>query len=174
MNLCIAAILFVTAVGSAQALISPAVTCCEDNGGKYEIVNGSDGQSGICRKDGVSTEAFYFMDHNCPPPPTPAPSSTPAAAKYSVYAVNNCDATVTADFVLRASRRLGGNRNGRVEVEEGQCTYVGPTNLDVVAYTSEGSYISSGNDSCLNIGDSNNSDCNLLGIAENACVINLC
>ncbi|VEU45307.1 unnamed protein product [Pseudo-nitzschia multistriata] len=173
MNLSFVAILSVIALQSTQAMISPAVSCCEDNGGKYEIVDGSDGQSGVCRKDGVNTEAFYFMDQNCPPPPTVSPSNAPTM-KYSVYAVNNCDATVTANFVLRSSRRLGGNRNSQVEVQQGQCTYVGPTNLDVVTYTSQGSYVSSGNDSCLNIGDSNNSDCNLLGIAENACVVNLC
>lgn len=51
-----------------QAVLSPAVTCCTDNGGTYEIEDGGDnGQSGICVKDGNYVEAMEFMDTNCSP-----------------------------------------------------------------------------------------------------------
>ena len=162
-----AAIIAFSTMNGVQAVLSPAVTCCSDNGGDYQIVNGGEsGQSGICVKDGINTEAMVFMQQNCSPTPEP-PSYT-----YKIYAVNSCDATVKANFPLNNDN--GGTRTRHVTVAQGGCAYVGPTNQDIVTYTSTGSFVSGGNDSCLNIGSSNNSDCNLLGMAANACVVKLC
>lgn len=162
-------------LSGSNALVSPSVTCCSDNGGTYEIVKGSDGESGVCVKDGVYYDEMTFMQDNCPPPspsPSPTPSSPPS--KYSVYAVNNCDNTVSAEFVLATSAH-GGNRKSSVDsLQVGNCAYVGSTDQDTVTFTSEGSFVSGGNDSCKNIRSSNDSECNLLGIASNACVVTLC
>jgi len=162
-----AAIIACSTMNGVQAVLSPAVTCCSDNGGTYDIVNGGEsGQSGICVKDGINTEAMVFMQQNCPT--TPEPTSY----TYKVYAVNSCDATVKADFNNLNNDDSGTPSN--VTVAQGACAYVGPTNQDTVTYTSTGSFVSGGNDSCHNIGSSHNSDCNLMGMAANACVINLC
>ena len=156
----------------ASGMVSPYVTCCEDNGGRYETLTNSDGsESGFCKKNGQNLDEVAFYNQYCAPSPTEAPVID---YKFEVYTVNNCGrrSTVEATFNLNARRRHFWSDS--VTVDYGECAFVGGTNLDSVSYSATGSYVAGGNASCQNIGNSNDEMCNLLGMAPNSCVIELC
>ena len=84
----------IASIAGTNAVLSPYyVTCCDDNNGKYEIVNGNDGQYGVCKKDGMNTDAKLFYEQNCENP------------TYTVIALNNCDAKVWVDFTLHTDEK---------------------------------------------------------------------
>lgn len=142
-----------------KAVNSPQVTCCDSMGGTYNVVNTADGPtSAFCTVNDINTEAGLFYQENC----AVAPTQT-----YSVYTVNNCDGKVTATFPLSSGEK-------RVKVNPGECAYVGTTENEDVTYSSKGSIFSGGSDSCAAIGGGNNNECDLLGMADNACVVLLC
>merc|ERR1712224_228487 len=106
-------------------------------------------------------EAMAFMEDNCSPD------------GYQVYAYNSCDSTVGAEFKLNDDSN-GGSYDSDIFVKEGKCKFVGFTDRDTVTYESVGSYVSSGNDSCSNINNSDNNECDGMSLPKDACVVNLC
>merc|ERR1719375_3055400 len=84
----LAALVLLSSSSSVQGMVSPYVTCCTDNGGRYETLTNSDGsQSGFCKINGENISDVAFYDQNCAPSPTEAPVTD---FKYEVYTVNNC------------------------------------------------------------------------------------
>ena len=52
-------------VAFSEAALSPAVTCCLQKGGTYRIVDGINGQSGICDYNGSLIQENYFLNNYC-------------------------------------------------------------------------------------------------------------
>ena len=154
--------------GTATAVLSPYVTCCEDNNGTYKILNGSDGQSGFCQIDGVNTEEKTFYEQNCD------------KKVYHVFALNNCGTKVGADFELHTEEK--GNYEKTVFVKKDHCKSIGQTDKETVTYTEFGGYIAGGNTSCESIIQGGNPECTKGVDSHNgkklkedgACVIKLC
>ena len=149
-------------ISGTNAVLSPYVTCCKDNNGTYDIVNGHDGQYGVCKKDGVNTDEELFYEQNCPENPT-----------YTVIALNNCDDNVWVDFELHADEK---DYDKTVIVKKNKCKVIGETDQENVTYEEMGSYVSGGNTSCKNVVQGGNPECpnHEEQHKNNACVIQLC
>ncbi|MDA7967089.1 DUF333 domain-containing protein [Ruegeria sp.] len=51
--------------GASTQLANPAATYCIDSGGKYEIQDGTDGQTGLCTlADGRQVDAWEYFREN--------------------------------------------------------------------------------------------------------------
>jgi len=154
-----------------QAVIAPEVVCCTDNEGTYESMDGGDnGPSGICiTKNGNYVAAMVFQDRYCSP------------GGYQIYAYNNCDATVGAEFTLNNN---DGDQNVANKVcmfmRVDECKVVGFTDQADVMYEEAGSFVNGGEfkeSSCASIQllSSNNGQCgDLVDLPANACVVDLC
>jgi hypothetical protein len=166
--------IILASISGSNAVLSPYVTCCEDNNGKYEIINGKDGQYGVCKKSKMRTDAKKFYKDNCDTPPPPPPPL------YHVYALNNCDTKVGADFELHTKEK--GTYDKTVFIKKDHCKNIGETDEETVSYTEFGSFVADGKSSCENIIKGGNPECTK-GIdshsgkglkLEGACVIKLC
>ena len=153
-------------ISGTNAVLSPYVTCCKDNNGTYDIVNGHDGQYGVCKKDGVNTDAQLFYEQNCETP------------TYTVIALNNCDAKVLVDFAFYTDEKADLDKT--VIVKKNKCKVIGETDKETIEYDSRddktGSYVSDGYTSCKNIVKNGNPECpdRKEQHKNNACVIQLC
>jgi hypothetical protein len=144
-----------------QGVVSPAVACCQNSGGSYELVDGGDA---ICSKNGSFTNANTFMSNNCSSP----------VEEYTVYAYNSCPSIVGAEFILNDNYN-GGSYDVDVYLEVNECKIVGYTDQNVVSYKEVGSFAASGESSCKNIGNSNNNECgDIQNLPTNSCVIDMC
>ena len=154
--------IMIASISGTNAVLSPYVTCCDDYNGKYEIVNGHDGQYGVCKKDGVNTDAQLFYEQNCETP------------TYTVIALNNCDAKVWVDFALHTDEK--GDYEKTVIVKKNKCKVIGETDKETVTYDETGSYASYGFTSCKNVVESGNPECpdHKEQHKNNACVVQLC
>ena len=145
-----------------QGALSPAVTCCKDNGGSYQLVDGGDA---ICATKKGYTEAYTFMSINCP---------APNNEEYTVYAYNSCPSIVGAEFALNDNDN-GGAYEVDVYLEVNACKIAGYTDQSDVTYKAVGSFAASGDRSCKNIGNSNNNQCgDIKNLPANSCVIDIC
>jgi hypothetical protein len=143
-----------------QEVLFPAVTCCKNNGGSYEIVDGGDT---ICSKYGRFFNANTFMTNNCPPD-----------EEYEVYAYNSCTSTVGAEFTLNDNCNSGAYE---VDVYLGvnACKIVGFTDQAGVTFKEVGSYAAGGQQSCKAIGNSQNYQCgDIKNLPANSCVVDMC
>jgi len=146
------------------------VNCCEDNNGTYEIINGRDGQSGFCKKDGVNTEEKQFYEVNC----------ENKKKIYHIFALNNCGTKVGVDFELHTEEK--GYYDKSVFIKQDHCKRIGATDEETVVYTEFGSFVEDGNSSCENIIQGGNPECTKgvdshsdKGItSDGACIIKLC
>ena len=154
--------------GTANAAISPYVTCCEDNNGTYKIIE--DNQTGFCHtKDGVNTEEVLFYETFCD-----------KKKVYHVFALNNCDTKVGVDFELHTEEK--GDYDKTVFIKKDHCKNIGLTDEETVSYTEFDSYVADGKSSCENIIKGGNPECTKgvdshsgKGLKEDgACVIKLC
>ena len=153
----------IASIAGTNAVLSPYyVTCCDDNNGKYEIVNGNDGQYGVCKKDGMNTDAKLFYEQNCENP------------TYTVIALNNCDAKVWVDFALHTDEK--GDYDKTVIVKKNKCKVIGETDNETVTYDEIGSYVADGYTSCNSVVENGNPECpdRKEQHKNNACVIQLC
>ena len=154
--------IMIASISGTNAVLSPYVTCCDDYKGKYEIVNGHDGQYGVFKKDGVNTDAQLFYEQNCETP------------TYTVIALNNCDAKVWVDFALHTDEK--GDYDKTVIVKKNKCKVIGETDKEIVTYDETGSYVANGYTSCNNVVENGNPECtdHKEQHKNNACVVQLC
>jgi len=75
----------ITTLTTTNVVLSPMLLA-EDNNGTYEVLDGSNGQSGFCQKDGVNTDEKYLYETNC------------NKKMYHMFALNNCGPKVGVDF----------------------------------------------------------------------------
>ena len=145
-----------------QGALSPAVTCCKDNGGSYQLVDGGDA---ICAKNNVYTEAYTFMSNNCP---------APDDEEYTVYAYNSCPSIVGAELTLNDNDN-GGSYDVDVYLEVNECKIVGYTDQSNVSIKEVGSFAAGGQQSCKAIGNKNNDECgDIKNLPANSCVVDMC
>ena len=144
-----------------QGALSPAVNCCKNNGGSYEIVDGGDA---ICSKNGSFFDANTFMNNNCP-----------INEEYEVYAFNSCTSAVGTEFALNDDYN-GGAYEVDVYLGVNACKSVGFTDqADKITFKAVGSYVSGGQPSCKAIGNSGNKQCgNIKDMPDNSCIIDIC
>jgi hypothetical protein len=170
MKFTIAALTILASFSGSNAVNSPYVTCCEDNNGKYEIINGQDGQYGECKKDRINTEEKQFYEDNC----------DNKKKMYHVFALNNCGTKVGVDFALHTEEK--GTYDKTVFIKKDHCKNIGMTDEENVSYTEFGSFVADGTSSCESVIKSSNPECTN-GVdshtgkglnLEGACVIKLC
>jgi hypothetical protein len=143
-----------------QGVLSPAVTCCKDNGGSYELVDGADA---VCLKNGSLTNANTFMSNNCP-----------VSDDYTVYAYNSCPSIVGAELTLNDNDN-GGSYDVDVYLEVNECKIVGYTDQSNVSIKEVGSFAAGGQQSCKAIGNKNNDECgDIKNLPANSCVVDMC
>merc|ERR1712018_550078 len=50
-----------------RTFIAPPISCCQDNGGTYQVVRGGEsGDYGVCITDQEFTDGIVFLNENCP------------------------------------------------------------------------------------------------------------
>ena len=138
-------IILASVFGTTNAMLFPYVTCCEDNNGTYNVLNGKDGQSGFCQKDGVNTEEVQFYETFCD------------KKVYHIFALNNCGTKVGVDFELHTEEK--GYYDKTVFIKQDYCKNIGKTDEETVIYTETGSYVGEGTSFCDSIIRSGNPDC---------------